>query len=62
MSAFSASFCIKGKLASSEFFVGIHSKVKVMMIVITIPFKSKNEIFTDSNRFWFLNKATDLNG
>lgn len=39
-----------------------HSKVKVMMIVITILFKSENAFLKDSNRFWLLNKTIDLNG
>lgn len=62
MSAFSASFCMKGKLASSEFLLVPQSTVKVMMVVITTPFKSQDEFLKDLNRFWLLNKALDPNG
>ena len=39
-----------------------HSKVKVMMVVVTTPFKSGNEFLKDFSRVWLLNKAIDPNG
>lgn len=56
MSAFSVSFCVKGLLLIPQ------SKVKVMMVVITTPFKSENEFLKDLNRCWLLNKAMDPSG
>lgn len=57
-----ASLCIKETVASKEFLLVCHSKVKVMMVVITTTLKSDNEFLKGSNRLWLLNKAIDPNG
>lgn len=65
VTAFSASLFMKGKLSHQKSFCLLsvpQSKVKVMMVVITTPFKSGNEFLKDLNKFWLLNKSVDPSG